>query len=73
MINAKAQIGYDLKKIILNADTTTTKITLKNFPETEILSIEPESDFYDIKNGMFNSVTPNDLNILSQEAKQHIH
>ena len=29
-------------------------------------------DFYDIKNGMFNSFTPDDLTVLNQEAKQHI-
>ncbi|MDP5229315.1 MAG: DUF4230 domain-containing protein [Cellulophaga sp.] len=72
VINAKAQIGYDLKKLILSADTTSKKIILTSFPEPEILSIEPELDFYDIKNGMFNSFTPNDLTVLNQEAKQHI-
>lgn len=72
VINAKAQIGYDLKKLILSADTTSKKIILTSFPEPEILSIEPELDFYDIKNGMFNSFTPDDLTVLNQEAKQHI-
>ena len=72
VINAKAQIGYDLKKLILSADTNSKKIILTSFPEPEILSIEPELDFYDIKNGMFNAFTPNDLTLLNQEAKQHI-
>ena len=72
MINAKAQIGYDLKKLILNADTENKRIILSSFPEPEILSIEPELDFYDIKNGMFNAFTPDDLTVLNQEAKQHI-
>jgi hypothetical protein len=72
VINAKAQIGYDLKKLVLSADTNSKKIILTSFPEPEILSIEPELDFYDIKNGMFNAFTPNDLTLLNQEAKQHI-
>ncbi|WP_158975494.1 DUF4230 domain-containing protein [Cellulophaga sp. L1A9] len=72
VINAKAQIGYDLKKLILNADNERKIILLKSFPEPEILSIEPELDFYDIKNGMFNAFTPDDLTVLNQEAKQHI-
>lgn len=72
VINAKAKIGYDLKKIILNSDSDNKKIILNSFPEPEIMSIEPELDFYDIKNGMFNAFTPNDLTILNQEAKQHI-
>ncbi len=72
VINAKAQIGYDLKKIILNADINNKKIVLTSFPQPEILSIEPELDFYDIKNGMFNSFTPDDLTVLNKEAKEHI-
>ena len=72
VITAKAHIGYDLKKLILKADIESKRIILTSFPEPEILSIEPELDFYDIKNGMFNSFTPDDLTVLNQEAKQHI-
>ena len=43
VINAKAQIGYDLKKLKMTADTNRKKIVLSEFPEPEILSIEPLS------------------------------
>ena len=72
VINAKAQIGYDLKKVVLHADNEKKRVVLTNFPQPEILSIEPELEFYDIKNGMFNSFSPDDLTALNQEAKQHI-
>ncbi len=72
VIKAKAQIGYDLKKILMHADDVKKKIILTSFPEPEVLSIQPELDFYDIKNGMFNSFTPDDLTTLNQEAKKHI-
>ncbi len=72
VIKAKAQIGYDLKKVLIHADDRKKKIILTNFPQPEVLSIEPELDFYDIKNGLFNSFTPNDLTSLNQEAKKHI-
>lgn len=72
VINAKAHIGYDLKQIILKADTPNKKIILENFPEPQILSIEPKLEFYDIKNGLFNAFKPNDLTALNQEAVQHI-
>lgn len=72
VIKAKAQIGYDLKKILMHADEGKRKIVLTNFPQPEVLSIEPELDFYDIKNGLFNSFTPDDLTSLNQEAKKHI-
>ena len=72
VIKAKAQIGYDLKKILMHADEGRRKIVLTNFPQPEVLSIEPELDFYDIKNGFFNAFTPDDLTALNQEAKKHI-
>ncbi len=72
VINAKAQIGYDLKKVLMHADTDKKKIILSNFPQPEVLSIEPELEFYDIKNGLFNSFTPSDLTSLNQEAKKHV-
>jgi len=72
VINAKAQIGYDLKKIRLEADKDRKRIVLKDFPQPEILSIEPDLQFYDIKNGLFNSFSPQDLTELNSQAKKHI-
>ncbi|PKB42167.1 uncharacterized protein DUF4230 [Cellulophaga sp. RHA19] len=72
IINAKVQIGYDLKKILLNADDVKKKIVLTNFPEPEVLSVSPELQFYDIKNGLFNSFSPEDLTNVNKEAKEHI-
>lgn len=72
VINAKAQIGYDLQKIFMHADNEKKKIILTNFPEPEVISIEPELEFYDIQNGLFNAFTPNDLTSLNKEAKKHI-
>ena len=72
VINAKARIGYDLKKILLKSDTNSKRIILTNFPQPEILSIEPDLEFYDIKNGLFNRFTPKDLTELNKEAKDVI-
>ncbi len=72
VINAKAHIGYDLQKIELRADASSKKIILSNFPEPQVLSIEPQLEFYDIQNGLFNAFKPNDLTALNQEAIQHI-
>ncbi|MEP3207905.1 MAG: DUF4230 domain-containing protein [Maribacter sp.] len=72
VINAKAHIGYDLKKVHITSDVDNKRIILTNFPQPEILSIEPELEFYDIKNGMFNSFSPDDLTTLNNEAKNHI-
>ncbi len=72
VINAKAQVGYDLKKLKLAADTERKRIVLSEFPEPEVLSIEPDIQFYDIKNGLFNSFSSDDLTQLNQKAKTHI-
>ncbi|MEM9364254.1 MAG: DUF4230 domain-containing protein [Bacteroidota bacterium] len=72
IVKAKAHIGYDLKKLKMKADNKRKKIVLNAFPEPEILSIEPDLQFYDIKNGLFNSFSPEDLTKLNVEAKEHI-
>ncbi|MEM1336780.1 MAG: DUF4230 domain-containing protein [Bacteroidota bacterium] len=72
VINAKAQVGYDLKKLVLRADTENKRILLDRFPEPEILSIEPDIQFYDIKNGLFNSFSSEDLTDLNAKAKEQI-
>lgn len=72
VINAKAQVGYDLKKLKLEADLDRKRIILTAFPEPEVLSIEPDIQFYDIKNGLFNSFSSEDLTDLNAKAKEHI-
>lgn len=72
VINAKAQIGYDLKKVELRADTENKKIIMTNFPQPEVLSIEPDIQFYDIQSGMFNFFSADDITLLNKEAKEHI-
>jgi len=72
VINAKAQVGYDLKKLKLAADLDKKRIILTEFPQPEVLSIEPDIQFYDIKNGLFNSFSSTDLTDLNIKAKEHI-
>ncbi|MGX1928603.1 DUF4230 domain-containing protein [Flagellimonas sp. 2504JD4-2] len=72
IVKAKAHIGYDLQKLGLKADNKNKRIILTNFPEPEVLSIEPELQYYDVKNGLFNSFSSEDLTKVNQEAKEHI-
>lgn len=72
VINAKAHVGYDLSKVKLRADSKRKQIILENFPQPEVLSIEPDVQYYDIKNGLFNKFEPEDLSALNKEAKEHI-
>ena len=65
-------VKLDLKKIKIKADNENKKIILTHFPEPEVLSIEPDIQFYDIQSGMFNFFSSEDLTLLNKEAKQHI-
>lgn len=72
VINAKVNVGFDLKKIEMKADPDAKKIILTAFPLPEVLSIEPDVKYYDIKEGLFNRFKTEDLSTLNQEAKEHI-
>lgn len=72
VINAKVNVGFDLKKIEMKADPEAKKIILTAFPLPEVLSIEPDVKYYDIKEGLFNRFKTEDLSTLNQEAKEHI-
>lgn len=72
LINAKAHIGFDFRKIKMQADNRAKKIVLSDFPEPEVLSIEPDLRFYDIQNGLLNKFDSADLTRLNKEAKEHI-
>ena len=72
VINAKAHIGFDLSKIEIDTDLKSKRITLRHFPQPEILSIENNINYYDKKEGLFNRFEAQDLTELQKEAKQHI-
>lgn len=72
LIDAKAHIGFDLTKIKMEADDKKKVITLFDFPEPELLSVETDFKYYDKKEGWANPFTSEDLTEINREAKQHI-
>lgn len=72
IVKARAHVGYDFKKLDIEADPERKTVVLRNFPQPEILSVEPELEFYDIRDGIFNRFNPEDLTALNREAKEHI-
>ncbi|WP_339700651.1 DUF4230 domain-containing protein [uncultured Marixanthomonas sp.] len=72
LIEAKAHVGFDLTKINMNADTKNKMITLTNFPQPELMTIETDFKYYDKREGWANPFTSSDLTDINREAKQHI-
>lgn len=72
LINAKVHIGFDFRKIKMQANTKTKTVVLSEFPEPEVFSIEPTIRFYDIQNGLLNKFNSEDLTQVNTDAKEHI-
>lgn len=72
LIHAKAHIGFDFRKIKLEANTEKKEIVMSAFPQPEVVSIECDIKFYDIKNGYLNKFDTEDFTTLNKEAKEHV-
>jgi hypothetical protein len=72
VIKAKASVGYDLKKLRLEADKEKKQVRILYFPQPEIMSIATDFTYYDKKDGLLNKFNAEDLTKLNREAKQHI-
>lgn len=72
LIEAKAFVGFDLSRIVMEADSKTRTVTLTNFPQPELMTVETDFKYYDKKQGWANPFTAKDLTEITNEAKQHI-
>ncbi|WP_158839373.1 DUF4230 domain-containing protein [Polaribacter sp. L3A8] len=72
LIHAKAHIGFDFRKIKLEANTEKKEIVMSAFPQPEVVSIECDIKFYDLKNGYLNKFDTEDFTTLNKEAKEHV-
>ena len=72
LIDAKALVGFNLSKLVIEADEKTKTLKLLQFPQPELLTIETDFKYYDKKEGWLNPFTSADLNEINKEAKQYI-
>ena len=72
LVSATAHVGFDLTKIKIESDSSQKKIILRDFPKSELISIETQLEYYDKKEGYFNKFKAEDLTQLQKSAKQHI-
>jgi hypothetical protein len=71
-VKAKVSMGVNFEGIDIETNEKSHTITLGPMPEVEILSIDHDSDYYDISEGTFNSFSEKDYNELQKNAKEYI-
>lgn len=72
LANAKVFIGFDMKKVIFEANASKRLLNVVSFPDPEVLSIETDVEFYDVQNGLFNKFDAEELTELNKKVKQNI-
>ncbi len=71
-VKAKVSMGINFEGIDIETNEKSRTITLGPIPKVEILSIDHDSDYYDISEGTFNSFSEKDYNELQKNAKEYI-
>lgn len=71
ILNAKAQVGYDLKRLKWRIVKDSKQIIIEDIPLEEI-NISPELKFYDIQASTFTSFSSDDLNKVQKDAHDRI-
>jgi len=71
-VNAKVAAGFDFDQLEMTFDEELRLITLSNFPQPEILTIDHTLEYYDLKQGTFNGFSPEELSKLQKRAKDSI-
>jgi hypothetical protein len=70
-VNAKVQVLFDLKKMVVEIDSIHKKINIKYIPKEEIVII-PDVKYFDLQQSTFNSFTKEELNAINKKSIQKI-
>ena len=71
LVNARAQISYDLSQLKIEVDSIHKTIRIKDIPKEEV-TIIPDVKYYDLKQSTFNSFTPDELNEINSKAIKQV-
>jgi hypothetical protein len=72
LANSKVMVGFDMKKMLLDANPDKKIVTITHFPAPQVLSIETDVEYYDVSNGLFNRFAASDLTELNKKVKENI-
>ncbi len=71
VVNAKAQVTYDMKQLEVELDSVTKTIFLNKIPSPEI-QIIPDIQYYDIQQSTFNQFSSEEMNAVKKKAMKEI-
>jgi hypothetical protein len=71
-VNAKVSVGYNFEHLDFTIDSLSRTVTLNQWPQPEILSIDHDIDYFDIQEGVFTSFKPDEYTEISRNAKKMI-
>jgi len=72
IVNAKAYISYDLHEVKTQMDEATKTIYITAIPEPE-LNIQPNIEYYDIQQDLFNPFEAEDYNIIKERVMKGLN
>ena len=73
IVKAKALMGFDMSKMIFEVNENKKTLTILEFPKPELLSLETDCNYYDIKHGTFlNKFSGEDLTQIQIDSKNFI-
>ncbi len=71
VVNAKAQVTYDMKQLEVELDSVTKTIFLNKIPPPEV-QIIPDIQYYDIQQSTFNQFSSEEMNSVKKKAIKEI-
>lgn len=71
-VKATVSAGIDLEALRIDTAPSTKTIIIGPIPPPQILSIDHDIDYYDIREGLFTRFTPNEYNQINQDVKEII-
>lgn len=71
VVNAKATIAYDLSKIKTEVNKETKTVTITHIPEPE-LNINPNIEYYDVKQDYLNQFKAEDYNKIKKQVESSL-
>ncbi len=71
VVNAKASIAYDLSQVETEIDEATKTVTITKIPEPE-LTINPNIEYYDVRQDYLNQFNASDYNKIKQRIDKSL-